>query len=616
MMVVPFSDILGNVLQRMDSIRHQAGNGGPGQTEVMTHPDGSFEVQIELSEPDEDDRVVQRFGGKGSGGNFGGKGGIIHNMFERMRAMRQNMEQQMQMPMSPPRDMRPRDAMAIDMHKEHDGPMSASPAAGFLQGLMHKKMHHFAKKLNLHSTCEDEIRSCPEHDDHQMINCLRKKKDDLSSDCLSSVEKMEKEHQRAMTQVNLHHAHITERMQRVCEDELTKLCPKTNSVQQLMGTSMQNQALLDKKLVCLVKHLKQIAPDSRCNPLVQRVAQKWGRYEVKQAKSEQLRSELKENCGRITPCAAVRCPFRQLKCLTKQPDLSNQCQHFVQAKAQMMDAEKAQHKQLKHAHKQCKEAFKHAKKYCHKQFSEDDDDEEVVFEECVEKAKQERSRCHQAADGRLSGQLMQPPAEEDDSSDEEMTEKKQLDAQAAAAQTSPEPAVKGTTSFVHFIVSSPGDHCLEVKVPGGVESPFWKDEGWKYDGSTRPGWVSGPCDHTKWNALDSGPDVLDGYDATKNSPYDAVTLTKLGIKQAVLPVPAQAASTQAKPTATATATSVFTQANIPEFDTSLTIALVALFASILAGCVYLLVSRRSSQYTLEAMHMKLVNEARSSHDQL
>merc|ERR1712178_667261 len=100
MMVVPFSDILGNVLQRMDSIRHQAGKGGPGQTEVMTHPDGSFEVQIQLSEPDEDDRVVQRFGGKGLSGNgFGGKGGIIHNMFERMRAMRQNMEQQMQMPM-------------------------------------------------------------------------------------------------------------------------------------------------------------------------------------------------------------------------------------------------------------------------------------------------------------------------------------------------------------------------------------------------------------------------------------------------------------------------------------------------------------------------------------
>merc|ERR1712054_81878 len=124
MMVVPFSDILGNVLQRMDSIRHQAGKGGPGQTEVMTHPDGSFEVQIQLSEPDEDDRVVQRSGGKGSGGNslfggkgregngFGGKGGIIHNMFERMRAMRQNMEQQMQMPMSPPRVMHPRDAMA------------------------------------------------------------------------------------------------------------------------------------------------------------------------------------------------------------------------------------------------------------------------------------------------------------------------------------------------------------------------------------------------------------------------------------------------------------------------------------------------------------------------
>merc|ERR1712166_1047010 len=57
--------------------------------------------------------------------------------------------------------------------------------------------------------------------------------------------------------------------------------------------------------------------------------------------------------------------------------------------------------------------------------------------------------------------------------------------------------------FVHQIVTSPGDHCLEITIPGGAGSPFWKANSWKYSAPDRPEWKTGACDHTKWDEVDS-----------------------------------------------------------------------------------------------------------------
>merc|ERR1712153_84703 len=96
--------------------------------------------------------------------------------------------------------------------------------------------------------------------------------------------------------------------------------------------------------------------------------------------------------------------------------------------------------------------------------------------------------------------------------------------------------------FVHQIVTSPGDHCLEITIPGGAGSPFWKANSWKYSAPDRPEWKNGACDHTKWDEVDSTTDNYDGYTAAKNSPYAAVSLNKYGIKTATpapTPIPDQ-----------------------------------------------------------------------------
>merc|ERR1712028_313266 len=86
--------------------------------------------------------------------------------------------------------------------------------------------------------------------------------------------------------------------------------------------------------------------------------------------------------------------------------------------------------------------------------------------------------------------------------------------------------------FVHQIVTSPGDHCLEITIPGGDVSPFWKANAWKYSAPDRPEWKTGACDHTKWDEVDSTTENYDGYTAAKNTPYAAVSLNKCGIKTA------------------------------------------------------------------------------------
>merc|ERR1712086_379037 len=96
--------------------------------------------------------------------------------------------------------------------------------------------------------------------------------------------------------------------------------------------------------------------------------------------------------------------------------------------------------------------------------------------------------------------------------------------------------------FVHQIVTSPGDHCLEITIPGGAGSPFWKANSWKYSAPDRPEWKTGACDHTKWDEVDSTTENYDGYTAAKNTPYAAVSLNKYGIKTATpapTPIPDQ-----------------------------------------------------------------------------
>ena len=39
------------------------------------------------------------------------------------------------------------------------------------------------------------------------------------------------------------------------------------------------------------------------------------------------------------------------------------------------------------------------------------------------------------------------------------------------------PAHGDATTYVHQSVTSPGDHCLEITIPGGAVSPFWQRPG-------------------------------------------------------------------------------------------------------------------------------------------
>merc|ERR1711977_178725 len=84
------------------------------------------------------------------------------------------------------------------------------------------------------------------------------------------------------------------------------------------------------------------------------------------------------------------------------------------------------------------------------------------------------------------------------------------------------------TFWVSQIEHSPGDHCLEVTVPGGADSPFWKTDGYKYGPPDRPEWKKGRCDRTKWTSVDAVQKDYDGWTKEKNTPYDTVTFTKYG----------------------------------------------------------------------------------------
>ena len=62
-------------------------------------------------------------------------------------------------------------------------------------------------------------------------------------------------------------------------------------------------------------------------------------------------------------------------------------------------------------------------------------------------------------------------------------------------------------------------HCEELDNPGGTNSPYFKDRGWKY---TSPPWTNCTCNRTKFNFVNRVTHNLDGY--------EGVTFWYLGIQ--------------------------------------------------------------------------------------
>merc|ERR1711934_152737 len=85
-----------------------------------------------------------------------------------------------------------------------------------------------------------------------------------------------------------------------------------------------------------------------------------------------------------------------------------------------------------------------------------------------------------------------------------------------------------TPGYVHQIITTPGDHCLEIVFPGGKSSPFWKSDGWKYGPPVRPEWKTGPCDQKKYNERDSQVKDYDGWTKDKNGGLGSVLQNKYG----------------------------------------------------------------------------------------
>merc|ERR1712070_286330 len=117
-----------------------------------------------------------------------------------------------------------------------------------------------------------------------------------------------------------------------------------------------------------------------------------------------------------------------------------------------------------------------------------------------------------------------------------------------------EPEKPAATAFyVSSILHQPGDHCLEIEVAGGKDSPFWKSDGWKYSAPVRPQWKQEKCDRSKWTSVDATQHDYDGWTAAKNTPDGTVTLTKYGYS-----VAAEASTSPSKNQSSAVAAKVET----------------------------------------------------------
>merc|ERR1711966_359176 len=145
-------------------------------------------------------------------------------------------------------------------------------------------------------------------------------------------------------------------------------------------------------------------------------------------------------------------------------------------------AEKQQKKVVHKAHKRCKKAFKSALETCGHD-SEDETDDELDDANindkgsCISKARVVSDECHQKVEQMMASHIK--PVEQT-----MVTQKPSK----PSLQLTPAPQ-QSETMYRHKIITSPGDHCLEVVIPGGEDSPFWKALSWKYGPPDKPEWV-------------------------------------------------------------------------------------------------------------------------------
>jgi hypothetical protein len=275
--------------------------------------------------------------------------------------------------------------------------------------------------------------------------------------------------QKITNKVHRKHNHLLQRMRQHCTEDISQLCPA--------------RAHPEEQLSCLVTNTAKVV-DPMCARLVGKTASKWGRFEMLAARRTAIKKLLQRDCPDQTLCSRLRCPFKRLKCLNKQHNLSAQCKSTVAAELALWKLQKKAHKRLKKAHKACARAFKKAAGAC--------DEDELS---CIANARVEERDCHH---------------------------------RATTAEAHPVVLATDPVTYRHQIVTSPGDPCLEITIAGGNDSPFWKAEGWKYSAPVRPEWKEGACDRTAWKTVDSTEHAYDGYTAAKNSPYAEIVLNKYG----------------------------------------------------------------------------------------
>jgi len=498
--------------------------------------------------------------------HVGGKGGIFGRMMDRMRHMRKAMQHRIMGPV---------------VGRPEDG--EKSPLQRLLQHEVRRKMKKEHKKLT--RACAEEIQTCPVQHGKLMIDCLFSKgAGKMSEACGEQFHRMKSSHHEHVQNVHAKHLRLLKRMQKVCKTELQQMCAPADE-----SRAFVSPVALDQQLICLVKHKSEISKP-KCDHLVQKTASRWGRFEAMSARKAQIQSQLKQNCGVELSACKQGCPFGRLKCLKKQPSLSSACSATVTQEFASMKAQKKAHMQLKKAHKACKKNFERTARDC----GSDNHIGSTIAQEythhnkhladgylaCVSVAKAAKRSCHRNV---ASGNPLH------------------------AVFTAP-----STVTYRHQVISSPGDHCLEVYIPGGNDSPFWKSEGWKYSAPDRPEWITGKCDSSKWKSFDAKTADYDGYTSAKNSPYGAVYLIKYGLDGAAKqPVDVVFDQIQNKPEPT---NNYKYYSQRLQSDKQLQLGLAAMLVFFLVAAVYLSVSRRTDSTALE-QELETIKSS-SSHDQL
>ena len=66
----------------------------------------------------------------------------------------------------------------------------------------------------------------------------------------------------------------------------------------------------------------------------------------------------------------------------------------------------------------------------------------------------------------------------------------------------PHPPHSMNSALELFVACGNPETCLELAIPGGFDSPFWKAMGYKYNQTTHPECLYYPCDHTKYPQKD------------------------------------------------------------------------------------------------------------------